>query len=167
MTNAVPSRWHTDSGWRVAGTRPLDASKVQAPGVVRLPAGGFRLFYTAVGPARPYRACQGYILSAISDDGLNFTPEEGIRLAPRPDVPAMSRRVLAPTVTRLADGRWRMYYESRGVAARPTVIASATSADLLTWDVEEGTRLAAHGDVGGPRFVQLPDGRGRIYCFSR
>lgn len=135
--------------------------------MVRLPNGGFRLFYTAVGPARPYRACQGYILSAVSDDGLIFAVEEGIRLAPRPETPTMSRRVLAPTVTRLIDGRWRMYYESRGAADRPTVIASAISRDLLTWDVEDGIRLARPSDVGGPRFVPLPDGRGRIYCFSR
>jgi hypothetical protein len=79
----------------------------------------------------------------------------------------MSRRVLAPTVTRLRDGRWRMYFESRGRADRPTVIASATSPDLLTWTVEPGIRLESSGDVGGPRFVTLPDGRGRIYCFSR
>jgi hypothetical protein len=132
-----------------------------------LPSGGFRLFYTAVGPGRPYPACQGYILSAVSDDGLSFTPEEGIRLAPDPDRPWMSRRVLAPTVTRLADGRWRMYFESRGTVDRPTVIASAVSPDLLTWRLEPGVRLEGDGDVGGPRFVPLPGGHGRIYCFSR
>ena len=167
MKTTIPTTWRNDAGWRVGGSRPLDASKVQAPGIVRLPGGGFRLFYTAVGPARPYRACQGYILSAVSDDGLDFTLEEGIRVVPDPDVPSMSRRVLAPTVTRLPDGRWRMYFESRGTADRPTVIASATSDDLLAWHVEDGVRLEGEGDVGGPRFVRLPDGRGRIYCFSR
>lgn len=159
--------WQNDPGWRVAGSRPLDASKVQAPGIVRLPDGRWRLFYTAVGPGRPYARCQGYVLSAVSSDGLEFSLEEGIRVAPDPEVPWMSRRVLAPSVTHLADGRWRMYFEARGGPDRPTVIASAVSADLLAWTVEPGVRLAREADVGGPRYVALPDGRGRIYCFSR
>ena len=167
MTTSTPTRWRTEPGWRVGGTRPLDASKVQAPGIVRLPAGGFRLFYTAIGPGRPYPQCQGYILSATSRDGLDFTLEDGIRLAPRPDVPFLSRRALAPTITRRPVGRWRMYFESRGPATRPTVIASAVSSDLLTWDLEDGIRLERPGDVGGPRYVAMPDGRGRIYCSSR
>lgn len=163
----IPKRWRNEAGWRVAGSRPLDASKVQAPGVVRLPDGGFRLFYTAVGPGRPYPQCQGYILSALSDDGLNFTVEDGIRVAPDPEVPWRCRRVLVPAVTALCGGGWRMYFESRGTVALPTVIASATSGDLMTWEIEEGVRLQKPGDVGGPRFVRAPDGCGRIYCFSR
>ena len=167
MNTHIPRRWRNEPGWRVAGSRPLDASKVQAPGIVRLPDGRFRLFYTAVGPARPYPRCQGYILSAISSDGLDFTPEEGIRLAPRPEVLWFSRRAVAATVTALPDGRWRMYTEARGTADRPTVIASAISSDLFSWEHEEGIRLQRAQDVGGPRIVPLGDGRGRIYCFSR
>ena len=41
-------------------------SKVQAPGIVRDPDGGFRLFYTGV--------------------GLTFAPDAGIRVAPDPQV---------------------------------------------------------------------------------
>jgi hypothetical protein len=151
----------------VTGSRPLDASKVQAPGIARLPDGRWRLFYTAVGPGRPFGRAQGYILSAVSDDGLDFTVEDGIRLAPDPTVDWMSRRVLAPAITRLPGGRWRRYFVARGTADRPTVIACAVSGDLLAWTVEDGIRLERDADVGGPRFVALPDGRGRIYCFSR
>ncbi|MDA1055217.1 MAG: hypothetical protein O3C40_32750, partial [Planctomycetota bacterium] len=124
------------------------------------------LFYTAVGPAKPFPACQGYILSSISDDGLLFRTEPGIRLAPQPALPHMSLRVIAPTMTHCADGRWRMYFESRGPADRPTVICSAVSSDMLDWKLEEGIRLQNLGGVGGPRFLQLPDGRARLYCFS-
>jgi hypothetical protein len=159
--------WRNDAGWRVAGSRPLDASKVQAPGIARLPDGRWRLFYTGVGPGRPFGRAQGYVLSAVSTDGLDFTVEDDIRVGPDPAVPWMSRRVLAPALTRLGDGRWRMYFEARGTADRPTVIASAVSADLLAWTVEPGVRLEREADVGGPRYVALPDGRGRIYCFSR
>ena len=156
--------WTKEPGTRVAGSRPLDSGKVQAPCITRNPAGGFRLYYTAVGPGKPFANCQGYILSAVSDDGLVFRPEPGIRLAPQPGVPHMSHRVLVPTITPCGDGRWRMYFESRGPADRPTVICSAVSSDMLDWEHEDGIRLQAVDSVRGPRFVPLPDGRGRLYC---
>lgn len=148
----------------MAGGRDLDSGKVQAPCVVRLDSGGYRLFYTAVGPAKPFPDCQGYLLSAVSDDGLEFEVEPGIRLAPRPDVPHTSLRILAPSLTRCADDRWRMYFESRGPADLPTVICSAVSTDLLHWEHEEGIRLQSPGGLGGPRYLALSDGGGRLYC---
>ena len=147
------ANWIVEPGARVEGDRPLDQSKVQAPGVVALPGGGYRLFYTGVGPGRPYPEAQGYILSAVSDDGLEFRKEPGIRVGPDPSVPNRSRRTLAPTVTHLPDGRWRMYFESRGPADRPTVICSAVSTDLLDWEIEDGIRLEGMQDVGGPRYL--------------
>ena len=163
---SVSGHWKKEAGARLEGSRPLDRDKVQAPGITRTTSGGYRLFYTAVGPAKPFAKCQGYILSAVSDDGLTFRKEEGIRVAPQPDVPHMSRRALAPTVTRCGDGRWRMYFESRGPVNMPTVICSAVSEDMLNWEHEEGIRLAGPTDLGGPRFLRLPDGRGRLYCFA-
>ena len=58
----VTHRWRKEPGSRVQGSRPLDELKVQAPCVVRVPEGGYRIFYTAIGPAKPYATCQGYIL---------------------------------------------------------------------------------------------------------
>ena len=123
-------------------------------------------FYTAVGPAKLYATCQGYILSAFSDDGLQFHAEPGMRVTPQPAVPHMALRVLAPSVTRCADGRWRVYFESRGSADRATVICSAVSDDMLHWEHDEGIRLQGFDGVGGPRYLSLPDGRGRLYCFA-
>ncbi len=163
---SVTHRWRKEAGARVQGSRELDRSKVQAPGVVRLPNGGYRLFYTAVGPGKPFPACQGYILSAVSEDGVSFHPEPGICVAPRPEIPHLSLRALAPTIARYADGRWRMYFESRGPATRPTVICSAISADMLTWELEDGIRLQNASGIGAPRYLPLPDGRGRLYFFS-
>ena len=162
----VTHHWRKEPGTRLQGSRALDSSKLQAPCIVALPDGGFRLFYTAVGPAKPFPACQGYILSAVSDDGLVFRTEPGIRLAPRPELPHVSLRVIAPTITSCADGRWRMYCESRGPANRPTVICSAVSSDLLHWELEDGIRLETPGGVGGPRYLKLSDGCGRLYCFN-
>lgn len=161
---AISNQWQKEAGPRLQGSRPLDLSKVQAPGVAPIPSGGYRLFYTAVGPDKPYRSCQGYILSAVSEDGLTFHPEPGIRLAPQPSLPHMSLRVIAPTIAACADGRWRMYFESRGSADHPTVICSAISADMLEWELEEGIRLQLSGSVRAPRYLTLADGCGRLYC---
>lgn len=158
--------WIKEDGPRLQGSRDLDSAKLQSPCIVRLPSGGYRLFYTAVGPAKPFPDCQGYILSAVSEDGLNFQKEPGIRLAPQPKIPHMSLRVISPSVTMCADGRWRMYFESRGPASIPTVICSAISSDMLNWELEEGIRWQAPGGVGGVRYLALPDGRGRFYCFE-
>ncbi|MFN9972881.1 MAG: hypothetical protein ACK58T_23635, partial [Phycisphaerae bacterium] len=37
---------------------------------------------------------------------------------------------------------------------------------MLHWELEEGIRLQTMGGAGGVRFVALPDGRGRLYCFE-
>ena len=158
--------WIKEDGPRLQGSRDLDSSKLQSPCIVRLPSGGYRLFYTAVGPAKPYPDCQGYILSAVSEDGLTFQKEPGIRLAPQPRIPQMSLRVISPSVTQCADGRCRMYFESRGPASIPTVICSAISSDMLHWELEKGIRFQSPGGVGGVRYLALPDGRGRTYCFE-
>jgi hypothetical protein len=60
-----------------------------------------------------------------------------------------------------------MYVEARGPAGRPRVICSAVSADLLHWDFEEGIRLQGPGNLGAPRYLRLPDGRGRLHVFDR
>jgi len=167
VSNPRPSEeWRKEPGSRLRGSRPLDQLKIQAPCVVAVPGSGFRLFYTAIGPAKPFSVCQGYILSAFSDDGLTFHPEPGIRLPPTPEVPHRALRILAPTINRTADGRWRMYFESRGAADRPTVIGSAVSDDMLNWEHEPGIRLEGFRGLGGPRHVCLPDGRSRLYCFA-
>jgi hypothetical protein len=161
------TRWRKEPGARVEGGRDLDRGKVQAPCVTRMPQGGFRLFYTAVGPGKPFVDCQGYILSAVSQDGVRFMPEPGIRIAPEPGVPQRSLRALVPSIVARADGGWRMYFEARGSADRPTVICSAVSDDQLAWRVEDGVRLEAGGNVGAPRATVLADGRVRLLAFRK
>ena len=161
---SINHQWQKEPEARLQGSRELDRSKLQGPCIVRIPSGGYRLYYTAVGPAKPFPTCQGYILSATSQDGLVFRTEPGIGLAPLPELPHMSLRVLVPTVTPCDDGRWRMYFESRGTADQPTVICSAVSSDMLHWEYEDGIRLSGEESVRGPRYLKLPDGRGRLYC---
>jgi hypothetical protein len=162
---SIPHVWRKENDARVEGSRDLDLWKVQAPCIVHTPDDRYRLFYTGIGPAKPFDDCQGFILSAVSDDGLSFVPEPGIRVQPSAAVRHMSLRVLAPSVTPI-DGGWRMYFEARGSADLPTSICSATSSDQLLWTIEPATRLASAGGVGAPRYVRLADGRGRLYCFE-
>lgn len=161
------TEWRKEPGARIEGSRDLDRGKVQAPCIVHAPEGGYRLFYTAVGPGKPFADCQGYILSAVSRDGLRFTPEPGIRIAPDPAVSHLSLRALAPTVIAMAGGGWRMYFEARGPAPQPTVICSATSDDQVSWRLEAGIRLAAGSSVGAPRASLLADGGVRLLVFRK
>jgi len=156
--------WLREPGPRITGSRGLDLWKVQAPGIVRRPEGGWRLFYTAVGPERPFDACQGLLLSAVSENGVDFTVEPGIRVAPQPNRPELALRVLAPTILPVGERLWRMYFEGRGPADRPTVIASALSEDQLHWRVEPGVRLQCRDDLHGPRVCRDPEGAVRVEC---
>ncbi len=160
---ALSRRWKKEEGPRLHGSRPLDSLKVLTPCVVGNPEGGYRMFYTGIGPGKPFPDCQGYILSAVSEDGLEFETEPGIRLAPQPELEHMSLRVVSPSVVPLKEGGWRMYFEARGPANLPTGICSATSKDMLEWELEDGKRLWNAGGVRAPRYLQLPDGLGRMY----
>jgi hypothetical protein len=161
------TKWRKEPGARIEGSRDLDRSKVQAPCIVRAPGVGYRLFYTAVGPGKPFADCQGYILSAVSEDGLMFTSEPGIRIAPDPAIPHLSLRALAPSVVAMPGGGWRMYFEARGPASQPTVICSAVSDDQVSWRLEKGIRFEAERKVGAPRASVLADGRVRLIVFRK
>lgn len=100
----------TDMGGAIADTS-----------TVRLNDGRWRMFVSMISGSQV-----GQIRSAISGDGLTFTPESGNRLSGS-----------APRVLRLDDGRLRMFH-GRGIS-----IASSVSSDEgLTW-TDEGVRLTA------------------------
>ena len=111
--------------------------------VVELPDGGYRMYYGLDPRTYPENI---NIVSAVSSDGLNWTPEPGTRLPEEP-------RAAMPSVIELPDGRWRMYYNSGG-------IQSAISDDGLNFQ-QEGLRLATN--LVGPTVIMLDDGRYRMY----
>lgn len=119
------------------------------PSVVRLDNGGWRMYYSDNG-----------ILSAISEDGLEFTGE-GVRLPPYNDVKPRS-----PTVVRLDNGSWRMYY-----CDNHSYVRSSISGDGLSWTPEsgirvDGTKTPLGGMVDGPDIIKLPSGVFRLYFWS-
>ncbi|NRA17506.1 MAG: hypothetical protein HRU04_18610 [Oceanospirillaceae bacterium] len=145
--------WVKDPEVSIEPDTPLDSMSILTPNVVRLPEGGFRMYYTGHGPGRTIEASYGYILSAVSKDGLNWSKEPGIRI----DVhgPNATHRVLCPDVIPLPDGRWRMYFEA-SECDRPTSILSAVSTDGLQWAPEEGVRIAhSEWSFGSPRCIHV------------
>jgi len=140
--------------WRKEGVKldiggPYSAAQVTDPEIVQLPDGSFRMFYSGsnaeAGPASnvglgslsqpspmgdPFA---GYvILSAGSEDGLQWRQERGIRLrrgdAGRPD----SAYLLSPTFAQIGDTA-ALFYTARSRSSwmpgpcRPTPTPSATS----------------------------------------
>lgn len=146
-----------------------------SPRVAALPSGGWRLYYTQILPrpgfpsgANDYENSTTRILSAVSNDGVTWTPEPGVRLTPEAGG-AGDFRVASGEVVPMADGRMRMYYECNpGSHAATNAIRSAVSDDGLTWTVEPGMRLQSAGsNFASPRVLFLADGRIRLYCLER
>ncbi len=111
--------------------------------VVKLPDERYRMYYGLDPRTYPENI---NIVSAVSSDGLNWTPEPGTRLSE-------GFNYAMPSVIELLDGRWRMYYNSGG-------IQSAVSDDGLNFQTE-GLRLATN--LVGPTVIRLDDGTYRMY----
>ena len=143
--------WTKDNGARVT-----DGS---VPYIYKLPDGRYRLYYCG----------QGGILSAISNNGLDFTKDSGVRIAPASGFESV---VCDPTLVELADGRVRMYYKGAdssqgGPGQSIHKIFSAVSTDGLTF-TREGLRIDSEktddrGWASVPEAIELSDGRVRIY----
>ncbi len=163
--------------WPAGGSRSGTCGAV-SPRVVRFRDGRYRLFYTQVLPrpgwpagANDYDHATSRIVSASSSDGATWTPDDGVRLAPREggagDFRVVSSEVV-PDPARPAG--LRMYFEScpgsQGV--RNSIRSAVSRDDGLTWSVEPGARLEADAaNFMAPRIVFLDDGRCRLYCGER
>jgi hypothetical protein len=115
------------------------------PTVVRLPDGRVRMYV-------PMIDVLPGVASFISDDGLHFTRESGVRNTPGG----------MPGALLLADNRIRMF--TGGMTDSPqSGIRSAISDDGLTFAAESGLRIAAAGPgpvdaLNDPSAIRLRDG---------
>ncbi len=111
------------------------------PDVVELSDGRFRMYFYDIA----VRELAHPIYSAISEDGINFTLEEGTRV--------IIDEIYDPDVVQLPDGGYRMYLNSGD-------ILSAHSADGLDFVPDDGVRVL-NGSVPGS--ILMPDGTIRMY----
>ena len=148
--------WIKEEHVSIDSNSNLDSQSVITPNAVELSNGKFRMFYTGLGPGRKNKKSKGYILSAISDDGINWEKEEGVRLDIEPSF--VDHSLLSPDVIPLPNGKWRMYVEGKS-KNEPAVILSAISKDLLNWKYEPGIRLSSSNwSFVSPKCVYLNEG---------
>ncbi|MBM4409542.1 MAG: hypothetical protein FJ038_13325 [Chloroflexi bacterium] len=139
-------RWEPEPGVRVEPFGPHADLRVVCPDVVPLDGGGYRMYLEGQPRGRPAN-----IVSARSEDGLNWTPEAGVRYGDRVNRLG-SPRVLDTGVTPGARGRWRLYFHRYPLPLRMGLdagnhILSAVSADGLAFDLEAGVRIPQGGDL--------------------
>ena len=106
------------------------------------------------------------IISAISNDGLRFAIEAGIRIAQQSQE-RESYAVYAAEIIRLADSSYRMYYSGWSDKIRGGIF-SAPSLDGLNFTKDEGPILYLDRPldcrmVSEPCVINLDDGRCRMY----
>jgi len=150
-------RWRIEKGMRFG--QPF--ANYGSPKCMPLEGGGYRLYFHEY-PA-PFKAgldAGNNIISAISQDGLLFSRESGVRISQQSS--SESYAVYAPEVLRLSSGLYRMYYSGWSCDPRYGRIFSATSTDGIKWTKTLGVCL----DIGGrlqekkvsePSVVQLSD----------
>lgn len=144
-----------------AGARLPDGSGM--PRIVPMPDGRLRLFYSSMGG----------IKSAVSSDGLTFTIEAGFRITAEAAgfTHTTAAATSGATVTRIADGRYRMYFSDLPRPGDPPgmhLIKSAVSTDMLAWTMEAGVRLGPGapvltGSAEHPFALANPDGTVTLY----
>ncbi|MEK6897809.1 MAG: hypothetical protein AABX28_00445 [Nanoarchaeota archaeon] len=111
-----------DKGIAISGTY-ADAD------VVDIGYGNYRMYYSLEPEVAGFN---GQVYSSVSSDGITWNIESGTR----------KESSTFPSVIKLSDGRYRMYFQNAGV------IKSAISSDGLTWQDEAGTRIDANNNLG-------------------
>ncbi|MEO6206584.1 MAG: hypothetical protein ABIP77_01360 [Candidatus Limnocylindrales bacterium] len=160
------SQWQEEPGIRLAPHGPDASIRVVCPDVIPMDGGGYRMYFEG----QP-RDRASVILSAVSEDGLDWRPEAGVRFeGPRR---YGSPRCLPVSDDPTAKIRYRLYFHSYSHRLRMGLdagnhIVSAVSADGLSFEAEPGVRIGQEGElqtfaVYAPEVLRLGDGSFRMY----
>jgi hypothetical protein len=144
-----------DEGLRLESEGTIDRGWVSVPEVVRTFDGKWRMYDVS---ARD--GIVNMVVSAMSEDGLRFEREEGVRL----------HGIVDPAIVQLDNGQYWMF-GMVGIGSAPGTplrMRSATSADGLEFVWDEGDILRSGGaddrnGVFDPTVVALGEGRYRMY----
>ncbi len=115
--------------WIYVRVKGLNSSWVD-PSIAILPDGRFRLYASYMPPGGQ----QNKIISAVSDDGVYFVAEPGVRFE-------WSGVVTDPDII-YVDGKWVMYVEVGGGGSQK--ILMLTSEDGLNFELEGEVRVEGH-----------------------
>jgi predicted GH43/DUF377 family glycosyl hydrolase len=161
--------WQTEQGprmadpaWSLGSPRCIYFISPGDPNTLR-----YRLYYHHYSyPMKSGLGARNHIISAISDDGLLFEAESGVRIA-QENLERESYSVYAPEVIRLGDGSYRLYYSGWSDTIRGGIF-SAISDDGLKWTKQNGPILDLDRPldcrmISEPCVIELNDGRCRMY----
>lgn len=152
--------WDREPGIRIGD----DSSHYGSPRCLPLPDGRYRLYFHRY-PTPDHPRQDKEILSAISDDGVRFNIEEGVRIAQETELETES--VYAADVLQIGTGGYRMYYAAWTANPKQGRILSAFSNDGLNWTKDKAICI----DIGGqwdqvkasePSVVPLENGTYRM-----
>jgi hypothetical protein len=158
--------WEKEQGIRL-GPNGLHANlRVVCPDVIPLPGGGYRMYIEGQARGNP-----SYVVSATSEDGLNFEPDPGVRFGDGQRSYGSPRCLYLPWEA--GAPRYRLYFHSYTYPLVPGLessnsIVSATSRDGLEFAIEPGVRIGQETDmedysVYAAEALLLGDGSYRMY----
>lgn len=127
-------------------------------GFVYLPDGRIRFLYEQPAPNSTPQKHRSQIRSKISNDGITWIDEAGIRY-----LPGLADDSIAsvPSIIQIQDSIWRMYYV--GDWYNTNGIRTAISTNWgLSWSAESVHNILRKGDVD-PHPVYLTNGKIRLY----
>ena len=160
--------WEQEPGFRLEPHPPHAGLRVVCPDVVPLPGGGLRMYFEG----QPFNGPSA-VLSAISEDGLVWEPEGGVRYGDGVNAYGSPRCVYLDSMSDDRSFQYRLYFHSYSFPMKPGVsssnhIISAISEDGLHFEREGGVRIAQESDlesysVYAPEVLRLGDGTYRIY----
>ena len=157
-TSADGTIWIPESGVRLSPQQGGAGDfRVVSSEVVPLPdeSGKLRMYYECCdGP----QSKQNSIRSAVSNDGLDWTIEPGVRME------FSGRNLTSPRILFLDDGQCRLYCSQRGIG----IISAVSSDGGLTFHPEPGIRIAPgqsfdYFTAFAPEILRISSGGYRMY----
>ena len=159
------NQWVKEEGARVDVHQPNASQRTLCPDVIPLPDGGWRMYFEARGAGKA-----SHVLSAVSDDGLEWHPESGIRFGDGEWSYGSPRCLYFEESGRI---RFRLYCHHysepmiSGLDAQNHIV-SAVSDDGIHFEPEPGARIRQENDyeayaVYAPEILRLGDGSYRMY----